>query len=103
MLKAHRAIESITLDREVAHLKRSHAAYASMSTTVTGGARASSVADAYRPYPEHGKWLGTLKLYKGNVIVAGRDSKRIHCSIPDCHIEDDKGAYDQQEDGGFIN
>jgi argininosuccinate synthase len=44
-----------------------------------------------------------LKLYKGNVIVVGRDSKTD--SLFDSSIatfEDDKGAYDQKDAGGFI-
>ena len=44
-----------------------------------------------------------LKLYKGNVIVAGRDSKTdslFNAAI--ATFEDDKGAYDQKDAGGFI-
>jgi len=105
MLKAHRAIESITLDREVAHLKDDlMPRYASM------------IYNGYWWAPER-KALQTLidqtqqdvngwvrvKLYKGNVIVVGRDSKTN--SLFDPHIatfEDDKGAYDQKDAAGFI-
>ena len=105
ILKAHRAIESITLDREVAHLKDDlMPRYASM------------IYNGYWWAPER-KALQTLidqtqqdvngwvrvKLYKGNVIVVGRDSKTN--SLFDPHIatfEDDKGAYDQKDAAGFI-
>ena len=44
-----------------------------------------------------------VKLYKGNVIVVGRDSKSIRCSIPTvATFEDDRGAYDQKDAAGFI-
>ncbi len=105
MLKAHRAIESITLDREVAHLKDDlMPRYASM------------IYNGYWWSPER-RALQTLidctqqnvngwvrvKLYKGNVIVVGRDSKTD--SLFDSSIatfEDDKGAYDQKDAAGFI-
>ncbi|MFM2408693.1 MAG: hypothetical protein RL358_1435 [Pseudomonadota bacterium] len=105
MLKAHRAIESITLDREVAHLKDDlMPRYASM------------IYNGYWWSPER-RALQTLidttqttvngwvrvKLYKGNVIVVGRDSKTD--SLFDSTIatfEDDKGAYDQKDAAGFI-
>jgi argininosuccinate synthase len=105
MLKAHRAIESITLDREVAHLKDDlMPRYASM------------IYNGYWWSPER-RALQTLidttqttvngwvrvKLYKGNVIVVGRDSKTD--SLFDSTIatfEDDQGAYDQKDAAGFI-
>ena len=105
MLKAHRAIESICLDREVAHLKDElMPRYASL------------VYNGYWWSPER-RLLQTvidasqaavngsvrLKLYKGNVIVAGRDSKTdslFNTAI--ATFEDDKGAYDQKDAGGFI-
>ncbi|MDE2342299.1 MAG: argininosuccinate synthase [Betaproteobacteria bacterium] len=105
LLKAHRAIESITLDREVAHLKDDlMPRYASLIYT------------GYWWSPER-KALQTLiddtqvcvngwvrvKLYKGNVMVVGRDSKTD--SLFDANIstfEDDKGAYQQADAAGFI-
>jgi argininosuccinate synthase len=105
MLKGHRAIESITLDREVAHLKDElMPRYAEM------------IYNGYWWSPER-RMLQTmidasqanvngwvrLKLYKGNVIVAGRDSKTD--SLFDANVatfEDDKGAYDQKDAAGFI-
>jgi argininosuccinate synthase len=105
MLKAHRAIESITLDREVAHLKDDlMPRYASM---IYNGYWWSPERLALQTLIDHTQitvngWV-RLKLYKGNVIVAGRDSKTD--SLFDSSIatfEDDKGAYDQKDAGGFI-
>ena len=105
MLKAHRAIESITLDREVAHLKDDlMPRYASM---IYNGYWWSPERMALQTLIDHTQktvngWV-RLKLYKGNVIVAGRDSKTD--SLFDSSIatfEDDKGAYDQKDAGGFI-
>ncbi len=105
MLKAHRAIESITLDREVAHLKDDlMPRYASM---IYNGYWWSPERIALQKLIDHTQtsvngWV-RVKLYKGNVIVAGRDSKTD--SLFDSTIatfEDDKGAYDQKDAGGFI-
>ncbi|QFY44417.1 argininosuccinate synthase [Candidatus Methylospira mobilis] len=105
MLKAHRAIESITLDREVAHLKDElMPRYASL------------IYNGYWWSPER-KLLQQmidasqatvngevrLKLYKGGVSVVGRKSERN--SLFDATIatfEDDQGAYDQRDAEGFI-
>jgi argininosuccinate synthase len=105
MLKAHRAIESITLDREVAHLKDDlMPRYASL---IYNGYWWSPERVALQMLIDHTQhsvngWV-RLKLYKGNVIVVGRDSKTN--SLFDSTIatfEDDKGAYDQKDAGGFI-
>ncbi|HSI25737.1 MAG TPA: argininosuccinate synthase [Methylotenera sp.] len=105
MLKSHRAIESITLDREVAHLKDDlMPRYASM---IYNGYWWSPERLALQTLIDHTQksvngWV-RLKLYKGNVIVAGRDSKTD--SLFDSSIatfEDDAGAYDQRDAGGFI-
>lgn len=105
MLKAHRAIESITLDREVAHLKDDlMPRYASM---IYNGYWWSPERIALQKLIDHTQtsvngWV-RLKLYKGNVIVTGRDSKTN--SLFDSTIatfEDDEGAYDQKDAGGFI-
>ncbi|HSH54955.1 MAG TPA: argininosuccinate synthase [Methylotenera sp.] len=105
MLKAHRAIESITLDREVAHLKDDlMPRYASM---IYNGYWWSPERIALQTLIDHTQtsvngWV-RLKLYKGNVIVTGRDSKTN--SLFDSTIatfEDDEGAYDQKDAGGFI-
>ena len=105
MLKAHRAIESLTLYREVAHLKDDlMPRYASM---IYNGYWWSPERLALQTLIDHTQksvngWV-RLKLYKGNVIVAGRDSKTD--SLFDSSIatfEDDKGAYDQRDASGFI-
>jgi argininosuccinate synthase len=105
LLKAHRAIESITLDREVAHLKDElMPRYAAL------------IYNGYWFSPERklmqqlidstqrrvNGWV-RLKLYKGNVMVVGRDSSTD--SLFDRGIatfEDDAGAYNQKDAEGFI-
>jgi argininosuccinate synthase len=104
LLAAHRAIESITLDREAAHLKDSlmpryseliyngfwfaperrmlQALIDSSQASVTGRVR--------------------LKLYKGNTIVIGRESPNSLYSSQVVTFEDDAGAYDQADAAGFI-
>ena len=105
MLKAHRAIESITLDREVAHLK-------------------DELMPRYAELIYNGYWWSPerrmmqqmidmsqervngrvrIKLYKGNVTVLGRESS--NDSLFDESIatfEDDQGAYNQKDAEGFI-
>lgn len=105
MLKAHRAIESITLDREVAHLKDDlMPRYASM---IYNGYWWSPERIALQTLIDHTQqsvngWV-RIKLYKGNVIVVGRDSKTNSLFDPTiATFEDDKGAYDQKDAGGFI-
>ncbi|MBL1458268.1 MAG: argininosuccinate synthase [Methylophaga sp.] len=105
MLRAHRAIESLTLDREVAHLKDElMPRYASMiyngywwaperqmMQTMIDASQTSVNGDV------------RIKLYKGNVIVVGRQSATD--SLFDESIatfEDDAGAYDQKDAEGFI-
>lgn len=105
MLKAHRAIESITLDREVAHLKDD--LMPRYATMIYNGYWWSPERIALQTLIDHTQasvngWV-RVKLYKGNVIVTGRDSKTD--SLFDSSIatfEDDKGAYDQKDAGGFI-
>ena len=105
ILKAHRAIESITLDREVAHLKDDlMPRYASM---IYNGYWWSPERLALQALIDHTQqtvngWV-RLKLYKGNVIVVGRDSKTDSLFDPTiATFEDDAGAYDQRDAGGFI-
>jgi len=105
LLKAHRAIESLTLDREVAHLKDElMPRYASL------------IYNGYWFSPERRmlqemidasqvrvNGVVRLKLYKGNVIVAGRRSDTDSLFDPSiATFEDDAGAYDQRDAGGFI-
>ena len=104
MLKAHRAIESITLDRNAAHLKDElMPRYAEL------------IYNGYWWSPER-KMLqasidetqtyvnGTVrvKLYKGNVIVVGRKSDDSLFDESIATFEDDAGAYDQKDAAGFI-
>ena len=105
LLKAHRAIESLTLDREAAHLKDElMPRYASL---VYNGYWFSPEREALQALIDRTQDVvnGTVrvKLYKGNVIVAGRKSET-H-SLFDASIatfEDDAGAYNQKDAEGFI-
>ena len=105
MLKAHRAIESLTLDREVAHLKDDlMPRYASL---IYNGYWWSPERVALQTLIDHTQknvnGLVRVKLYKGNVIVTGRDSKTDSLFDPTiATFEDDAGAYDQKDAGGFI-
>jgi len=104
LLAAHRGIESITLDREAGHLK-------------------DSLMPRYAELIYNGFWFsperrmlqalidtsqasvtGTvrLKLFKGNVIVTGRESPHSLYSTRMVTFEDDAGAYNQQDAAGFI-
>ena len=104
LLTAHRAIESITLDRGAAHLK-------------------DELMPRYAELIYYGFWFAperymlqalidksqenvegevTLKLYKGNVIVTGRSSPKTLYSSTLVTFEDDQGAYDQKDAAGFI-
>ena len=105
LLRAHRAIESITLDREVAHLKDDlMPRYASM---IYNGYWWSPERLALQALIDHTQqsvngWV-RLKLYKGNVIVTGRDSKTDSLFDPTiATFEDDQGAYNQKDAHGFI-
>lgn len=105
MLKAHRAIESLTLDREVAHLKDElMPRYAKMIYNGYWWAPERVMMQAM--IDESQKTVNgnvKLKLYKGNVIVVGRESSTD--SLFDESIatfEDDAGAYDQKDAEGFI-
>lgn len=104
LLAAHRAIESITLDRGAAHLK-------------------DELMPRYAELIYNGFWFSperkmlqaaidlsqqnvegevTLKLYKGNVIVEGRKSDKSLYSSTLVTFEDDHGAYNQKDAAGFI-
>jgi argininosuccinate synthase len=105
LLKAHRAMESITLDREVAHIKDElMPRYASL------------IYNGYWFSPERrmlqelidasqvtvNGWV-RLKLYKGNVIVVGRGSDTDSLFDPAvATFEEDRGAYNQADAAGFI-
>ncbi len=104
LLAAHRAIESLTLDRGAAHLK-------------------DELMPRYAELVYYGFWFSPeremlqaaidksqsqvegevrLKLYKGNVIVIGRESEKSLYSPTLVTFEDDRGAYDQKDAEGFI-
>src|ERR1035437_10227311 len=105
LLKAHRGVESICLDREVAHLKDDlMPRYASL---IYNGYWWSPERKALQVLIDHTQQTVNgsvrVKLYKGNVIVVGRDSKTDSLFDPTiATFEDDKGAYDQKEAAGFI-
>ncbi|KEC55226.1 argininosuccinate synthase [Bartonella rochalimae] len=104
LLTAHRAMESLTLDRGAAHLK-------------------DELMPRYAELIYYGFWFSperkmlqaaidlsqenvegevTLKLYKGNVIVEGRQSEKSLYSDKLVTFENDQGAYDQKDAAGFI-
>jgi argininosuccinate synthase len=105
LLKAHRAIESLTLDREAAHLKDElMPRYASL---VYNGYWFSPEREMLQAAIDQTQWSvnGTvrLRLYRGNVTVAGRRSGSD--SLFDESVatfEDDAGAYQQGDASGFI-
>lgn len=104
MLKAHRAIESITLDRELAHLKDElMPRYASL---VYNGYWWSAERKALQTLIDESQTYVNgkvrLKLYKGNVIVVGRESADSLFDEDVATFEDDAGAYDQKDAEGFI-
>ncbi len=104
MLKAHRAIESITLDREAAHLKDSLIPkYAEIIYNGYWWAPERRAMQALIDETQtfvNGKVR--VKLYKGNVIVVGRESNDSLFDESIATFEDDAGAYDQKDAEGFI-
>ncbi|MFT5691032.1 MAG: argininosuccinate synthase [Oceanicoccus sp.] len=104
MMRAHRAIESICLDREVAHLKDElMPKYASL------------IYNGYWWSPERRMLQAAIdesqnfvngkvrvKLYKGNVSIVGRQSDQTLFDENIATFEDDAGAYDQKDAEGFI-
>ncbi|MBX3520070.1 MAG: argininosuccinate synthase [Xanthobacteraceae bacterium] len=104
LLAAHRAIESITLDRGAAHLKDEiMPRYAEL---IYNGFWFSPEREMLQALidksQEHVEGEVTLKLYKGNVLMAGRASPKSLYSSTLVTFEDDKGAYDQKDAEGFI-
>lgn len=104
LLKAHRAMESITLDREAAHLKDE--IMPKYAKVIYNGfwwseerRMLQALIDASQEFV-----TGTvrLKLYKGNVIVEGRESPYSLFDSTIATFEDDAGAYDQKDAAGFI-
>ena len=105
MLKAHRAIESITLDREVAHLKDElMPKYAKLIYTGYWWAPERRMLQAMIDESQKtvNGWV-RLKLYKGNVIVVGRESKTDSLFDPAiATFDEDGGAYNHADAAGFI-
>ncbi|WP_421725932.1 argininosuccinate synthase [Bauldia sp.] len=104
LLAAHRAIESLTLDREAAHLKDSlMPGYAELVYNGFWFAPERHMLQALvDTSQEHVEGTVRLKLYKGNVIIVGRRSDRSLYSDELVTFEDDRGAYDQKDAEGFI-
>jgi argininosuccinate synthase len=105
MLKAHRAIESITLDREVAHLKDDlMPRYASLIYTGYWWSPERAALQTLIDHTQkHVNGRVRVKLYKGNVIIVGRDSTSDSLFDPTiATFEDDAGAYNQADAAGFI-
>ncbi len=105
MLKAHRAIESLTLDREIAHLKDelmpryANLIYNGYWWSPERELLQTMIDDSQRQVN------GTvrLSLYKGNVSVLGRRSPKDSLfSGTLATFEDDRGSYDQADAEGFI-
>ena len=104
LLAAHRAIESITLDRGAAHLKDElMPRYAEL---IYNGFWFSPEREMLQALidksQEHVEGEVRLKLYKGNVIVIGRSSPKSLYNPTLVTFEDDRGAYDQKDAEGFI-
>ncbi|KEG21252.1 argininosuccinate synthase [Bartonella bacilliformis] len=104
LLIAHRAIESLTLDRGAAHLKDElMPRYAELIYYgFWFSPERKMLQAAIDLSQEHVEGEVTLKLYKGNVIVEGRQSKKSLYSDKLVTFEDDQGAYDQKDAAGFI-
>lgn len=104
MLKAHRAMESLTLDREAAHLKDElMPKYAEMIYNGFWFAPEREMLQAAIDQTQESV-NGTvrLKLYKGGITVVGRKSDDSLFSEKIATFEDDEGAYDQKDADGFI-
>jgi argininosuccinate synthase len=105
MLKAHRAIESLTLDREAAHLKDElMPKYAKLIYNGFWFAPEREMLQAaIDKTQETVNGTVRLKLYKGNITVVGRKSKTNSLfSEKIATFEEDGGAYDQKDAAGFI-
>jgi argininosuccinate synthase len=104
LLQAHRAIESITLDRGAAHLKDElMPRYAEL---IYNGFWFAPEREMLQAAIDHSQAMVagtvTLQLYKGNVIVTGRESPYSLYAKDLVTFEEDGGAYDQKDAGGFI-
>ncbi len=104
MLRAHRAIESITLDREAAHLKDE--LMPRYAKVIYNGFWWSEERKMLQKMIDESQQVVNgdvrLKLYKGNVIVVGRRSEDSLFDENIATFEDDAGSYDQKDAAGFI-
>ena len=104
LLQAHRGIESITLDREAAHLKDE--LMPRYATLIYNGFWFSPERRMLQAAIDESQrsvsGMVRLKLYKGNVSVIGRESPHSLYSARVVTFEDDQGAYDQVDAQGFI-
>ncbi len=104
MLKAHRAIESITLDREAAHTKDE--LMPRYATLIYNGFWFAPEREMLQAAIDQTQQYVTgtvrVKLYKGNVTVVGRQSPYSLFDEKIATFEDDQGAYDQKDAEGFI-
>ena len=104
LMAAHRAVESLTLDREVAHLKESlMPQYAMM---VYNGYWFSPEREALQQMIDHSQQEvcgeARLRLYKGSVTVEGRQSPNSRYDPAQATFENDQGRFDQTDATGFI-
>jgi len=104
MLKAHRAIESITLDRDAAHLKdEMMPRYAELIYNgYWWSPERKMLQAAIDETQQHVNGVVRVKLYKGNITVVGRKSDDSLFDEDIATFEDDAGAYDQKDAAGFI-
>jgi argininosuccinate synthase len=104
LLAAHRSMESITLDREAAHLKDSlMPRYAELIYNGFWFSPERRMLQALIDTSQHSvSGRVRMKLYKGNVSCIGRDSPNSLYSMKVVTFEDDQGAYDQVDAQGFI-
>ena len=104
MLKAHRAIESLTLDREVTHLKDElMPRYAKIIYNgYWWSPERKMLQAAIDESQQVVNGVVKLRLYKGNVIVSGRQSEDSLFDESIATFEDDEGAYNQADAEGFI-
>ncbi len=104
LLKAHRAVESLTLDREVAHLKDelmpryAKLIYNGYWWSPERKALQALIDESQKPV----SGVVRLKLYKGTVTVLGRRSPDSLYDEDVATFEDDRGSYRQQDAAGFI-
>ena len=104
MLRAHRAIESLTLDREEAHLKDQ--LMPKYAEVIYNGywwsPERRMLQAAIDETQKNVNGVVRMKLYKGNAIVVGRKSDASLFDESIATFEDDAGAYDQKDAEGFI-